>query len=209
MTEIIFWNVDTQFDFMRANGNLYVQNAEKIEPNLEALTRFAEQKKIVVVNTADWHNEFTKEISENSDYITTFPKHCYGGEKGAEYVPATNPKNPYTIDWKDNNFSKEKLLAARNIVLRKDAFDIFEGNKHADKVVKLLNPKKAVVYGVATNVCDDYAVMGLIKRKIEVYVPLDAIKELPHLPLENTLNKWKDYGVKLTTVDEIVRMYEK
>ena len=204
MKDTIFWNVDTQFDFMRPQGKLYVKDSEKIEPNLEELTKFAEQRQIVVVNTADWHNEATKELAINPDYVITFPEHCYVGKNGAEYVAATNPKNPYIIDWKDKNVSKEKLLRARNIVLRKDAFDIFEGNRHADKVVEILNPKKAVVYGVATNVCVDYAVMGLIERKIEVYVPLDAIKELPHLPLEKTLNKWKDYGAKLVNVDYIV-----
>ncbi len=43
---LIFWNVDTQYDFMRPDGKLYVQDAEQIEPNLEYLTRLAAERNI-------------------------------------------------------------------------------------------------------------------------------------------------------------------
>ena len=59
----IFWNVDTQYDFMRAKGKLYVSEAEKIETNLAQLTSLAKTNGIKVVNTADWHNKHSKEIS--------------------------------------------------------------------------------------------------------------------------------------------------
>jgi nicotinamidase-related amidase len=34
MARVIFWDVDTQYDFMRADGKLYVPDAEHIIPNL-------------------------------------------------------------------------------------------------------------------------------------------------------------------------------
>ena len=37
----VFWDVDTQVDFMRADGSLYVDGAETIVSNLAALTDFA------------------------------------------------------------------------------------------------------------------------------------------------------------------------
>lgn len=191
----IFWNVDTQYDFMRNDksfkGALPVQDARGIEVNLETLTKFANEKNLKVVNTADWHTMDSTEFSNNPDYIATFPEHCLIGTKGARFVPATRPKNPYVIDWRAADIDTEKIEQVRNIVLYKDAFDIFTGNKYANQVVEQLNPDRAIVYGVATNVCVDYAVTGLRDRGVEVYVPLDAIKELPTLPLEATLDKWR------------------
>ena len=35
---VIFWDVDTQHDFMDPDGKLYVQGAELIKPKLEQLT---------------------------------------------------------------------------------------------------------------------------------------------------------------------------
>ena len=199
----IFWNVDTQIDFMRADGKLYVQDAEMIEKNLERITQMAQKLNFQIVNTADWHNEETKEITKEPDFMTTFPEHCMANTKGAEYVDATKPNNPYLISWTDKNFDADKVKETKEIVLYKDAFNIFEGNKNTETVIKSINPDRAIVYGVATNVCVDFAVMGLLTRNVDVYVSLDAIKELPMLPLEETLNKWKDNGAKLIQTKDI------
>lgn len=206
--KIIFWNVDTQYDFMRNDetfkGALPVPGAREIEGNLERLTNFAKKRKIQVVNTGDWHSPSSKEFSKNPDYKTTFPPHCLIRTKGAEFIPVTNPENPYIIDWAAKGLDEDKLKTTRNIILYKDHFDIFQGNKYSNEVVRMINPRKAIVYGVATNVCVDYAVKGLLKRGIGVYVPLDAIKELPKPPLEETLNKWKNKGAILATTNQII-----
>ena len=89
----------------------------------------------------------------------------------------------------------------RNIVIRKDAFDVFAGNPNAEKVVKILRPDQVFVYGVSTNVCVDKAVMGLSERGIKVFVFEDAIKELPNLPLP--FETWKDAGVEMITFSDI------
>lgn len=201
----IFWNVDTQYDFMNSDGSLYVKGAEAIKPNLKRLTDYAAKNKLRVVNSADWHTKDSKEISDNPDYKTTFPMHCSINTKGAEFIPETNPENPFLIDWRQNSFAGyDSLLERRNLVLYKDDFDVFKGSPFTDRVLIELNPKEAVVYGVATNVCVNYAVLGLLERNVKVYVPTDAIKELPNLPLEEILNTWKQKGAILTTVDEIV-----
>jgi len=204
----IFWNVDTQYDFMRDDeaykGRLAIPGAKAIEGNLEKLTAIAKQLGIKVINTADWHTIESEELSTNPDFTKTFPQHCMQDTKGAQFVPATNPENPYLIDWKQEQFDKEKVLQTRNIILYKDKFDIFTGTPHSDKVVELIRPEKVVVYGVATNVCVDCAVKGLLERKVQVYVPTDAIKELPNLPLP--YENWQRKGAILTRTDDIYKI---
>lgn len=204
--KVIFWNVDTQYDFMRDDnsfkGALPVPNARSIEDKLKELTKLAEKKNIQVINTADWHTLSSKEISENPDWITTFPLHCLIDTKGANYVPATKPKKPYVIDWRQESFDTKKVESYRNIVLYKDGVDIFKA-PHTDKVLDIIKPDRVIVYGVATNFCVNSAVLGFLKRGVEVYVPTDAIKEIPNMPLEDTLNKWKEKGAILIDTNNI------
>ncbi|MBI1968887.1 cysteine hydrolase [Candidatus Woesearchaeota archaeon] len=201
---LLFWNVDTQYDFMRPDGKLYVPDAEQIEPNLEYLTRLAAERNIRVINTADWHTPTSAELSDKPDFKTTFPPHCLQGTKGAEYIPATRPENPFVINWQDFAVSSD-YLGARNTILYKDRFDVFDkkGNPFTDVVLTILRPRRAIVYGVATNVCVDFAVKGLLKMGIKVYVPTDAIKELPNLPLEEVLQEWQKLGAHLTKVNDV------
>lgn len=192
----VFWNVDTQFDFMRKEGKLYVPDAEKIEPALRRLTGMAAGYGLVVVNTADSHDKNSHELSAKPDFATTFPEHCMYGTIGTEFVPATKPEDAYVLDWRDRTLDSRIVAAHRNIVLTKDDFDVFHkthGSPHVETVLEILKPERVFVYGVATNVCVDFAVRGLLERKLDVYVVKDAIKGLPNIP-DPTPN-WK--GAKL------------
>ncbi|MFV0590655.1 MAG: cysteine hydrolase family protein [Draconibacterium sp.] len=198
---IVFWNVDTQVDFMEPDGKLYAPGAEKIKSVLKSLTDFAAAHDIQVVNTADFHYPDSAELSDQPDFIQTFPEHCMANTKGAEYVPETQPENPVVFDWNKEYFSLVEVKTHRNIVIRKDAFDVFAGNPYTNKIVELIAPEKVIVYGVTTNVCVNDAVIGLAKRVKKVYVVEDAIKELPNIPLP--FDNWEKIGVKRIKFEDI------
>lgn len=195
---VIFWNVDTQVDFVEPSGKLSVPGAALLKPVLKELTLLAERNNITVVNTADYHFAGSAELSGTPDFIRTFPPHCMAGTSGAGYIDETIPENALVFEWdRDydlNEFSQEANFH-RNIVIRKDAFDVFAGNPNSEKILKLLDPESVIVYGVTTNVCVNDAVIGLAKRGLNVFVVEDAIKELPNIPLP--FNQWSEWGVKL------------
>ena len=203
-SKILFWNVDTQVDFMEPEGKLYVPGAEEIRPVLRKITDFARLEKIRVVNTCDYHYINSEELSKNPDFVSTFPEHCMAGSSGAEFIPETLPEFPIVIDWDaalgifpelDN---PEKY---RNIVIRKDEFDVFAGNPYTGQILNILNPEIVFVYGVTTNVCVDKAVTGLVDKNVKVYVFEDAIKELPNIPLP--FARWRDSGVELISFNNV------
>jgi len=201
--ELLFWNVDTQFDFMNEAGKLYVPGSEEILPLLKRLTSLAKENCIQVVNTADYHFPDSKELSNTPDFINTFPPHCMADSLGANYMAETQPEEPQVIPW-DKVYSIEeikKLTSFRNLVVLKDVFDVFEGNPNTQRLVKSLAPQKVFVYGVTTNVCVDSAVCGLAEQNIQVFVIEDAIKELPNIPLP--FEKWDALGVKRIQFDDI------
>ena len=208
----IFWAVDVQKDFMNKDGKLYIQGAEAIKSNLKKITSYAKKNKIKVVSTGDYHTTVSKEISKFPDFKTTFPEHCMVGNEGLEFIPETDPTqwkedNYVILDYTANEFPMEQLNKCRNVILYKDHFNIFDehaGNPWALNTVLLFNPETVVVYGVATNVCVDYAVLGLIDEYCTVIVIKDAIKELPGSDVEAIYKKWRDLGVKLINTDTLL-----
>ncbi len=207
LSNLLFWNVDTQIDFVYPRGKLYVQDAEKLRPKWKELTQLAKKKKIRVVNTADHHYSNSPELDSSPDFINTFPEHCMAGTRGADFIRETEPDEPMIFDWEKEYLLTPELFESdehQNFVIRKDAFDVFEGNPLTETILKYLNPETVVVYGVTTNVCVDAAVRGLVKRGKEVYVVKDAIKELPKIPMP--FDYWEKRGVKMITLAQLKKI---
>ena len=200
----IFCNVDTQEDFIDQSGKLYVQGSEEIRPVLKKITDFAKSQGIRVVNTCDYHYINSQELSNIPDFVSSFPYHCMAGTSGARFISETDPEAPLLFDWDTELGIFEELddpQRFRNIVIRKDAFDVFIGNQYTEKIVQILHPDQVFVYGVTTNICVDKAVVGLAERGIQVYVLKDAIKELPNIPLP--YETWISKGVELISFSRI------
>ena len=78
--DFIFWEVDTQADFMLPGGKLYVPAAEKLLPNIRRLTNAARQGKVFLVSHGCFHRPDDPEFK-------IFRPHCVKGTAGAEFVP--------------------------------------------------------------------------------------------------------------------------
>ena len=76
----VFFDIDTQLDFLYPAGALYVPGAERIVPAIARLNRYAAQRGIPVVSTADAHLEDDVEFK-------TWPRHCVAGTGGADFHP--------------------------------------------------------------------------------------------------------------------------
>jgi nicotinamidase/pyrazinamidase len=204
LSEVLFWNVDTQVDFVSPEGKLYVPNAELLKSKWQKLTGLAKEMAVRVVNTADFHFVNSAELDPKPDFINTFPPHCMANTAGANYIEETTPENPIVFEWDRKYDEMEKIInekRVRNIVIRKDAFDVFKGNANTDLILKCIAPKVVFVYGVTTNVCVNDAVVGLSERVEKVIVVEDAIKELPNIPLP--FENWKKLGVEMIQLNEL------
>ncbi len=205
----VFWNVDTQYDFMKPDGKLPVnggEGAEHIEPQLRELTELADRYDVTVVNTADYHTPESEELvfEGEPDLDSTFPPHCMENTEGADYIGATEPEDPAVFDWRGDYDIAGRLEGTdRDIVVYKDRFDVFEGSPHTEDVVNYLDPDRAFVYGVATDVCVDQAVNGLIERGVEVYAVEDAIEGIDPQKSAEAVRSWEEKGAKTIHTEEI------
>ena len=94
----IFFDVDTQNDFMNVDGALYVPGAEEIKDNLELLIDFANLSGIQVIGSVDRHfgtPEYKSREEELQRYGGPFPDHCMDGTLGQLKIHQTIDGSPY------------------------------------------------------------------------------------------------------------------
>ncbi len=204
----IFWDVDTQYDFMQPDGKLYVPGAETIIPKVSEVRRFAIEDGYSLVADIDWHSRDNKEISEDPDFKVTFPPHCMAGEPGGERVGFLGdvPIQYVPIDEMDVDAIQTLVRTEQyHIVIRKSSLDVFD-NPNTDKLVKLIEPKRVIVFGVALDFCVYYVVRGLCKfPDIRICVLKDAVKGLEVRPEQEIFNEFEQMGVEITELDALVR----
>ncbi|MGH8999952.1 MAG: cysteine hydrolase family protein [Acidimicrobiia bacterium] len=202
----VFWDVDTQFDFMHPKGSLYVHGAERLVPALARLTAGARAAGVVIVHSADDHDMADDEIdASGGDFVDTFPPHCLTGTEGAARIPETEPA-PGALDiaWDGTGFDASAVAAASEIILRKKRFDVFS-NPSAAGVLSALAPGRVVVYGVALDICDRYAVEGMLRLGgFEIVVVSDAVASIVPSNGRRLLREWQAQGVAVATADDVL-----
>lgn len=197
---MILWDVDTQVDFMLPDGKLYVPGAEETIPAMKRLVEAAREAGVVHVASADDHELTDGEISAEPDFETTYPPHCLRGTRGARKIPETDQQDPVPITLE---LLPERHLEGREFLLLKKSFDVFT-NPNTERLLDRLDPDEIVVFGVATDVCDDAAIRGFLERGRRVSFVEDAARGLDEERTARRIAAWRERGVAFTTADEVV-----
>ena len=210
MPGLIFWDVDTQYDFMRADGKLYVPGAEDIIPRLARLTDAAHRGGVRIVASADDHVSGHRELSDAPDFQQTFPPHCMRGTPGQAKIPETGLQNILVVEPDATSPAQVKARVRGHrgdILFHKHWFDVFS-NPNVEPAVAELDPEEIVVYGVALDVCNKYAIEGLLQRRprTTLYAVTDAMKPIDAGVAAGLLRQWETQGVHLITTEEAIEM---
>jgi len=207
MAETIFWDVDTQADFIEPGGRLYVPGAENLVANLERLTTYARRAGIQIVADICDHTEDDDEISAHPDFKSTFPPHCLRGTPGQEKIAATRCVAPLWIENRPYPLAllRRQVGAHRGeIVLKKNHVNVFT-QPNTNLLVEVLQPRRIVVYGVALDVCVYHAVEGFLSRgDLHVTVVRDAVRAIDPARGDALLRSWEARGVRVATTAEVV-----
>lgn len=216
-TDLIFWDVDTQFDFMtpaEQGGKLYVRDlqnpddpgAREIIPRLSELSDYARQHEVLRVATGDWHSLEHAEIDTVApDFRNTFPPHCMADEIGSRKIPETELRDPIVLPLRADpalawDVARRATREGRDIFIQKEEFNCFTGNPATDALLEALDPDQIVVYGVALDVCVKGAVEGFLDRGRHVYIVEDASWGLGLERPEELLRRWTERGaVRVST----------
>lgn len=203
----VFWDVDTQVDFIRPDGKLHVSGAETIVGNLAALTNHAHANGIRIVGSSDSHAPTDDELSDTPDFVDTYPPHCLAGTPGQKRIPETALRDTLVVEPDDATAKILARLPAHDgdILFHKRYFDVFT-NPNVGPVVDALAIDEVVLYGVALDVCNRYAVEGLLERYpgLPITVVTDAVRAINEDRRGELLGDWQRRGVRLARTVEIV-----
>jgi nicotinamidase/pyrazinamidase len=194
----VLWDVDTQVDFVHADGKLAVPDAPAALPAMGRLVEGARVAGIPHIASADDHELTDTEISDSPDYRTTYPPHCLRGTRGAEKVRETCQEDPVPLAL---SVVPDRWLDGREFLLLKKSFDVFT-NPNAERLLERLEPEEVVLFGVATDVCDDAAIRGLLARGRRVVFVPDASRGLDFERTAACLAAWREAGVGFATLPE-------
>ena len=201
----VFWDVDTQVDFIEPGGKLYVPGAETIRANLARLTGFAHDHGIRVIASSDCHVAADEELSETPDFADTFPPHCLRGTSGQARIPETTLLRPLVVEPDADPAAILRQVESHDddILFHKRFFDVFT-NRSVTPVIESLRLRCVTLYGVALDVCNRYAVEGLLARhpNIALTVVTDAVRAIDERRRDELLTAWRARGVRLATTDE-------
>ncbi len=95
------------------------------------------------------------------------------------------------------------VAGRRELLLLKKSFDVFT-NPNAEPLLAALDPDEVILFGVATDVCDDAAIRGLLRRGRRVRFVEDAASGLDERRVAACLAAWREQGVEFSTADEVL-----
>lgn len=158
----VFFDIDTQIDFLFPAGALYAPGAEKIIGTVAKLNHHAAKHGIPVVSTMDAH-------SENDPEFREWPHHCVVDTLGQQKPASTLlekrvivPNSPCSLTLNDQ------------ILLEKQTFSALS-NVNFARLLDHFAAERYVVYGVVTEVCVKMAAFGLLETGKRVEIVTDAI----------------------------------
>ncbi|MBS1875779.1 MAG: cysteine hydrolase family protein [Acidobacteria bacterium] len=189
----VYFDIDTQIDFMLPAGALYAPRAESIVDAVARLNRHAAAAGAPLVSTMDAH-------LENDPEFRRWPPHCVAGTVGQQKAGATLLDRRLVIPLVD---AAERIDGVPQLLLEKRSTDCFT-NPNIDGLLLAFNADRYVVYGVVTEVCVKFAVEGLLARGHRVELVTDAVKELNSAAADALLNEFAKRGVRMTTVGDYV-----
>lgn len=208
MSGVVLWDVDTQVDFMLPHGKLYVPRASETLGAMARLVARAREVGIPHVASVDDHELYDPEISDEPDFRNTYPPHCLRGTPGAEKIPETKQEDPLPLSLYPipPGLLPGLVEGKREILILKKNFNVFT-NPNTEPLLEALDPDEIVLFGVATDVCNDAAILGLLQRGRKVAFVDEAARGLDDERTASCTRVWREQGVRWASVDEALASF--
>ena len=200
MRTVVFWDVDTQTDFMDTTGKLYVPGAEGIRANLAFLTEMG----------ANWGrlSGSVDAHTPDDDEFREWPEHCVIGTPGQRKISESSGKcTLFVPSVKLTDEQLSEVAAYEGQVIFEKQYTDLRTNPNVKPYMDLIRPEIILIYGVVTEICVDLAV-DFFARDLgyETVVVIDAIKEIDLSKADSCKAEWKTHGVEMLRTRDVENM---
>ncbi len=192
--QLVFFDVDTQVDFMLPYGKLYFPHAEEIIPTLSRLMLCARNHRIRVISSADAHPPDDASFAQ-------WPPHCVVGTPGQRRIAETLFPDAKVVANRPGAFEASAQWISQ-IILEKQDYDV-SSNVNFDAVMAGLGCPRVCLFGVATEYCVLWAARALRKRDLHVDLVADAVKPVTEEGGRKAIAEMLALGVRLVTASEV------
>lgn len=188
----VYFDIDTQIDFLFPAGSLYVPGAQQLIPALHRLNHHAAAHGHPLVSSMDAHTEDDPEFKQ-------WPAHCVIGTVGQLKPAETLLEKRAVIGVAPCDYQTH---GAQQILFEKNQLDITTSPNFRPLVTRLA-ADRYVVYGVVTEYCVRFAALALLETGKPVSLVTDAIQTLRAEDSAKTLSEFTARGGRLATIAEV------
>jgi nicotinamidase-related amidase len=172
----IFYDINTQRDFILHDGKFHIEGAEKIVPVWKAITDLARTQETRIVCSVDCHVPGDPVLKS---WGGPYPDHCMAGTPGQRKIDETAPRNPMMLENKEYATDEiQKILDhPGEIVFRRQQFEALASNAHLSAILRLvLRPYLDIVmYGVYAEACVQREISALVGLGPKLHLVRDAV----------------------------------
>ena len=183
--------VDVQNDFVDPKGNLYVQDAPSVVPNINAKISVARNEGRLIVYTQDWHPEVTPHFAKDGGI---WPVHCVADSWGAQWYPDLKVASDAEVVRKgtggEDGYSG---FSAR------DPLTNAESDTAMDEILRRYGVTDVDVVGIATDYCVKETALDACRRGYRTHIYLDCMKGVNLQPgdADSAIGAMVEAGVKV------------
>jgi nicotinamidase-related amidase len=201
--QTIFYDINTQRDFILHDGKFHIEGAENLVSKWKAITDLARDQKVQIVCSVDCHVPGDTQLKS---WGGPYPDHCMAGTPGQQKIAETAPLNSLTLENREYTPDEiQKVLDHEGeIVFRRQQFEQLAHNPHLSAILRLvLRPYQDIVmYGVYTEACVAREITALIGVGPKLHLITDAVAVVGgESPTFN--EKLQQEGVELISFDDL------
>ena len=183
--------VDVQNDFVDPKGNLYVQDAPSVVPNINAKISVARNEGRLIVYTQDWHPEITPHFAKDGGI---WPVHCVADSWGAQWYPDLKVASDAEVVRKGTG--GEDGYSGFSV---RDPLTNAESDTAMEEILKRHGVTDVDVVGIATDYCVKETALDACRRGYRTHIYLDCMKGVNLQPgdADSAIGAMVEAGVKV------------
>ncbi len=171
--------VDVQNDFC-PGGAVPVENGDKIVPTLNRWVKAAEELRIPVFISRDWHPAGHPSFKDKGG---KWPPHCVQDTEGAEFHP-------------DLALPEDAVKVTKGVRFDKDQYSAFD-ETGLDRELRSHRVERIVVGGLAQDVCIRATVLDGLKAGFEAAVIAEATRPVTKANGEKAMDEMREAGAEI------------